>query len=266
MKECPKCEKRYFDNCFQCPKCEEKLIECDTFLDAFYEKTKNQKTIIIIALIIISFALGFALHYTFGIKTNVYLTLQGNYEKLKTQKDELSAEYQEYKEKMQPYEEQLAVDIKAREEKEKQEAEAKASKEAEENSAKKKAEAEVAKAKEVSEKETKAKQSPVATSSSSSKVITKDYKPTGNEPNWIAIVSACEVQMPELIGYDANISLDENDTQIIKTGLRYKIETNKLKIKADKSYHKAILIIEFENEKYENFRVSTVEVDRNKIK
>ena len=72
--------------------------------------------------------------------------------------------------------------------------------------------------------------------------------------------------MPKVIGYDASISLDENDTKIVRTGLRYKIETDSLKIKADKSYHKAIFIIEFENENYENYRVDTAEVDGIKIK
>lgn len=105
-----------------------------------------------------------------------------------------------------------------------------------------------------------------AGTSSATGIMPKNYNPTGKEPNWIEIISYCEVQMPKVIGYDASISLDENDTKIVRTGLRYKIETDSLKIKADKSYHKAIFIIEFENENYENYRVDTAEVDGIKIK
>lgn len=84
----------------------------------------------------------------------------------------------------------------------------------------------------------------------------KDYKPKGNEPDWIDILSYCEVKLPELIGYDASISSDENYTTIIRTDLRYKLETTRLKLKKDGSYHRATIIIEFEDDSYEYYRVS----------
>ena len=98
-------------------------------------------------------------------------------------------------------------------------------------------------------------------SNSGTKKITKDYKPIGSEPDWIEIVSYCEVQLPKIIGYEASISLYENDTTIIKTGLRYKIETDKLRIKPNNSYHKALFIIEFKDTTYNDFRIDTAEVD-----
>ena len=96
--------------------------------------------------------------------------------------------------------------------------------------------------------------------------ITKSTKLPDGYPGFIEIVSYCEVDMPDLIGYDASISLDESYTSIIKTDLRYKLETSRLKLKTDGSYHSAVFILEFSGYTYKSYHYTTVEVDGIKLK
>ncbi len=90
--------------------------------------------------------------------------------------------------------------------------------------------------------------------------LTKSDKPTDGSPNFIEVLSYCETLLPKVLRYDASISLDENDTTIIRTGKRYKLETTMLKKKSDKTYHSAVFILEF-NDDYSEYRMNTAEVD-----
>lgn len=96
--------------------------------------------------------------------------------------------------------------------------------------------------------------------------ITKSTKLPDGYPGFIEIVSYCEVDMPDLIGYDASISLDESYTNVVKTDLRYKLDTSRLKLKTDGSYHSAVLILEFTDNTYENYHYAAVEIDGVKLK
>ena len=96
--------------------------------------------------------------------------------------------------------------------------------------------------------------------------ITKSTKLPDGYPGFIEIVSYCEVDMPDLIGYDASISLDESYTNVVKTDLRYKLDTSRLKLKADGSYHSAVLILEFTDNTYKNYHYAAVEIDGVKLK
>lgn len=96
--------------------------------------------------------------------------------------------------------------------------------------------------------------------------ITKSTKLPSGYPGFIEILSYCEVDIPNLIGYDASISLDENYTSVVKTDLRYKLETSRLKLKTDDSYHSAILILEFTDNTFKTYHYTTVEVDGIKLK
>lgn len=253
MKRCPNCHNTYNnDEIKNCPNCNEVLKTTSKFLNFCIENKKG----IVVCCFVIVFFLGFSFKSCTGIKVAEYATLQ-------EEKDKLNEEYLAYKEKMKPYEKQQEEDAKAAaEEVRKKSAEEQAKK----LEAEKAAQAEAAKKQQAEAARTSANTTTTQNNSEqSSMVITKDYKPTGNEPDWIALISYCEVQMPKVIGYDASISLKDEDTRIVKTGHRYKIETDLLKLKADKSYHKAVFILEFDDG-YENYRVDTAEVDGMKFK
>lgn len=257
MKKCTMCGKTYGDNLEKCP-------ECNRYLQTVKERKplnlnewfNEHKTNIILASILAAFILGIIFRSIISPERNKNKNLMAQNQQLvsenqqlASEKGQISNEYQDYKNKMQPYETQQQTDAKAAEEKKSVEEQAK--KEANEKADR---EAETAKANATQNY-----------SQPSSMVITKDYKPTGKEPNWIELVSYCEVQLPKVIGYDASISLAEEDTHIVKTGHRYKIETDLLKLKSDKSYHKAIFILEFDDS-YENYHIDTAEVDNIKLK
>ena len=133
MKKCEKCGRKYTDKHSNCPLCDNPLSGYRTVLDAFYDMTKTQKSIIIAILLIVSFVLGFALRYAVGIKKSAYEDVIHQRDVLSASKKELVGEYNAYKEKMQPYEAQQQADVKAAEEKKAVEEQAK--KEAEEKAA-----------------------------------------------------------------------------------------------------------------------------------
>lgn len=259
---CPDCGSRSFDYAEPGPTTEEKSSPVKEMLGSLFEKFSElnlcPQVISVLALAIVFFFLGFKFHSTIGIKKSDYdglaqknSELSASIDSLTQEKSEKERQYNEYKIKMHPYEELQAADAKA--EADKAAAEAKVEQEAAQ-----KAEEE----RKAAEEKKKAEKSIDSSEQSElySRRISKNYKPSGNEPDWIELVSYCEVQMPKIIGYDASISLDENDTFIVKTGLRYKIETDKLKIKKLGSYHKAIFIIEFNDNTYDTYKFKTAEV------
>lgn len=197
------------------------------------------------------------------------------YEDLSTQKNNLQAEYASYQAKMHPYEAQLAADTNARQEAEKKAAEEKAAqekaqKEAEEKAAQEKAQKEAEeKAKKEAEKTQPPSSTAANTNTSSTSTVTgkmpKNYTPVGNEPDWIEVLTYCETVMPDFIGSDASIALTEDYTTIIRTNLRYKLETSRLKKKNDGTYHKALIVIEFTDDTYSNYNVVNLEIDGVKI-
>lgn len=236
-----KCEKCGFENSSSSSSCEQcaTLLPTETTEDKVKETTSPPSFSLsyLCVICIIVFGVGYSVGHFGSVSKGTYNNLNSKYKILKER-------YESYKNKMQPYETQQETDANAAAEK--------ATQKASERS------------KNIPATAPAAKNSSDYTSNNDG-VITQDYKPKDNEPDWVAILTHCECVMPDFLGYDASISLREEHTTIIKTGLRYKLETSRLKTKNDGSYHKAIIIIEFTDNSYENYTVETLEVDGIKI-
>ncbi len=158
MKKCPKCGRENPDDTMKCPSCGEDLPaivnlsqtckvcgavlvdgKCPVckednkkpFIDRIPDIIEDNKKGIISCALIAAFVLGFAFKSCNGIKMSDYEEVIQQKNKMVESKDALQKEFDAYKEKMKPYEEQQQADVKAAEEKAKKEAEEKAKKEAE---------------------------------------------------------------------------------------------------------------------------------------
>lgn len=147
MKKCTKCQQLYADSLDVCPVCNTELQECDDsspmekickfLITKFYALSRRLKTIIVCVLLVITFILGFSLKSCTGIQKTDYDNALHRIDVLTENNNKITEEYDAYKSKMQPYEEQQKADEKAAEEKKL--AEEKAKKEAEEKAAAEKA-------------------------------------------------------------------------------------------------------------------------------
>lgn len=225
-----------------------------TFEENFKHYSYEKKKRTILLMLAISFIFGFIVKGCTSVSRKTYSELLTENQKIQQTLDDTKKEYDNYKTKMHPYELQQSSDAKVSKEKARVEAEEKATEE-------KATPTPVPTTTPTPRPQSTTKPTSSSTTSTSSGVMPKDYKPTGDEPTWVEVISYCEMQLPDVIGYDADISLYESDTKIIRTGLRYKIETKSLKLKSDKSYHKAIFIIQFDDDSYETYRIPTAEID-----
>ncbi len=245
MKKCPKCNNRYSDNREKCPDYSVPLdLETKTetqtpyntsdIIDSIYsENNELKRKVILIVAIIISFLIGIGVSTIFN--HSVISDMESKLEKTEENNANLQKQLDSWESKFS-----VTTDNP--------------------NKA-----SDIAK-KDSSLSEEQSQQAQYETTATNSGEMPKNYKPVGNEPNWLEITAYCQTLMPDVIGYEADISTDENYTKIIRTNLRYKVETSRLKIKPEGSYHKAIFIIEFENENYERYKMTTAEVDGVKFK
>ena len=236
---------------------------------------KTQKRLII-TFIIVAYLLGIGSHMLVGVKRSKYKALLADNSilndkiaKSNNSYKALQDEYNTYKSKMQPYETQQIADVKATEEK----------KAAEEKAAKEEAERIAAeKAAKEAEERSRVTPSPTISSSNNYDSSTSTKAKSGNGqikrntnlpsgiPGFVEIITYCETAFPDFIGYNSDISLFDDYTKVVKTNLRNKLETTRLKIKPAGTYHKALMIIEFTDDTYQNYNVVSVEVDGIKYK
>ena len=127
MKKCTKCQQLYADSLDVCPVCNTELQECDDsspmekickfLITKFYALSRRLKTIIVCVLLVITFILGFSLKSCTGIQKTDYDNALHRIDVLTENNNKITEEYDAYKSKMQPYEEQQKSDEKAAEEK-----------------------------------------------------------------------------------------------------------------------------------------------------
>ena len=123
MKKCTKCQQLYADSLDVCPVCNTELQECDDsspmekickfLITKFYALSRRLKTIIVCVLLVITFILGFSLKSCTGIQKTDYDNALHRIDVLTENNNKITEEYDAYKSKMQPYEEQQKTGEKA---------------------------------------------------------------------------------------------------------------------------------------------------------
>lgn len=178
MKKCENCQNWNLDDATHCQSCGVELSAGEATAKKekhFYTGLENKipkkirdklsdfsegtKAILVLFIIVVSFVLGFGTHYAFGVKASDYKALKNSNAALEEQKVAITEEYNKYKEKMQPYEQQQITDVQSAEEKKRaaEQAQQEAKKKAAEEQAKAKAEQKAAEEQAKAEAEQKVK-------------------------------------------------------------------------------------------------------------